>query len=842
MCCISCYIAFFNWHLKTRFTYNCRVLALLFILLLIFWQPTAAQEQQASLSGTVVDQNNNPISGATVSLLQSSDSSLVKLELTGKQGFFKLYCPREGNYIITVNFLGYKKYQSAPFRVNSQSSRELAMIRLEMAESTLMEVHIRAEKQLLEMKPGKMLVNVGNSILASGKSVFDVLKTSPGVQIDNNDNLKLYGKQGVLVMLNGKPTYMEKDALNDMLKNTQSSEIEQIELISNPSAKYQAEGGGAIINIRFKKGKNMGTNGSLSLSSGLGDLGAGFEPNYKVSSGLGLNFRSKKLNIFGNYNYADNNQSRNSVMSRNVYGPEQLMNIGFDYRGTTQRLNHTYRMGADYFISPNHIVGFFINGSGSKIHIDKQNTSRFFNFDKMDTVISTAGNQNRKLNNQSFNLNYKGTLGKKAGELSVDMDYIRYDRNSAEVLQQDYFYNTNLYATISDYRPAQTLENLSPSFYRVKALKADYSLNVAAAGKFQAGIQASDVQGDTRVDFGEWTSNGLNRYPDLSDHFKIDERIAAGYVSYSRDFKKMSMELGLRAEQTYSNGKSINSGKVNKRHYLDFFPNMQLSGKLNASNQLTFTLSRRIGRPGYDYVNPFKAYLDDYNYRSGNPALQPEYTHIVELSHTFKDKYISTLRSSMINGVFFDVNEQDQHGAVTEIRRNFGKQYSYGFAFNAPMEMNSWWKIDLGLEAMYQRFTNDDYGVSFDKGSPDIILTALQAFSFKRGLSAEVYGKFESGNTYGIYHFKPAWNVDAGISKSLFHKNASIKFRVTDIFNTSEMRFKSDFSNLDLDLRIKQETRAGQLSFTWLFGKKTVKAARKRITSSDSEQKRVGNN
>ncbi len=786
--------------------------------------------------GAVADENKNPVESASVWLLQAADSTLIKIEVCDQAGVFRFNGLKAGRYLIRITSLGYQPYYYGPFQfISSQKSFDVGQFILSPGSTALDEVKINEQQNFIETKPGRVVLNIQNSILSGGNTAFDILKAAPGVQLDAEDNIRLNGKQNVLVMLNGKQTYMEREAVIDILKSTQSSEIDRIELISNPSARFAAEGSGAIINIISKKNEFLGANGSVTGMGGMSRIASSNEPNFRFNSGINLNYRNKAINLFGSYTYADINQSLDIFSDRKI-SSGQLSAINVDYSVLTGRKARTYRLGADVNLAPKHVVGVLFRGSDNNLQFDKSNNSAIFGLSGLDSTIQTQSDQNRSLNSQIFNVNYKGNLGDNAGELSFDFDYLTYQRTSLEFLTNNF-----LDADSFPYRPGLLLKNSSPSKFYVRSAKLDYAVPITKQSKLEIGLQGSRARGNSQLDFGP-VINGVF-YPDTEfiSQFLIDEQIGAAYANYSINFGKADLTLGLRAEKTISEGTSVLTGAVNNRNYLNLFPNLQYAQEVDKDNSLLFSYSRRITRPGYDNLNPFIAYLDQYSYRSGNPFLKPEFSRIAEVAHVYKNKFTTTLRVKVIDDLIIEFNEQDELTNVnTVISRNLDRQYLYGLEINAPVKLSAWWTANLNLQSAFEKYVAKTAGEDFVNTSPSLILSMLQSLKLKENFSAEISGKYETATIYGIYNYQAAYTVDAAVAKSLFKKNATIRLRVSDVFNTARNRYSSTFQDLQLSYRDKRDSRLAQLSFSYLFGRRTVKASRTRDTASDSEQERIG--
>lgn len=833
------YCIFINQNLKCFYCClwrSSKEVFLFFCLLLVHFTLSAQDKKLPALAGVVINQEQKAADGSAVCLLAAVDSSVVKIEISDKQGRFSFTNISDGKYLLRVTSLGYQPLFYGPFTI-SQKNKPFnpGKLQLTSASTTLKEVSIVEQKNFIELKPGKVVLNVENSILSTSNSAFDILQAAPGVQMDAEERIRLNGKQNVLVLVNGKQTFMEGQALNDILKSMQGTEIEQIELISNPSAKYEATGSGSIINIKIKKNKQFGANGSFNANSGVSLINDDSNPNLRLGSGLNINFRNKLINVFGNYTYGDVSQDRDIVVERDINNSMRTA-IDVNYKSLNRRLANSYRAGVDIDLAPNHVMGVMVSGSDNRLEITKTNNSGIFNQSILDSTILTNSDQTRGLENTVFNFNYKGTLGKKAGDLSFDWDYISYRRISTELLTNNF-----LDADNNAYRESSLLRNSSPSEYDVQSFKVDYNVSLSKRSKIELGVQRSRVKGDSRLDFGRMRSDVY--YPDanFTNHFLIDEQIAAGYLNYNIDFKSSSLAIGLRAEKTLSEGHSLTSGHITNRDYLNFFPNLQFTQNLNDNNKILFSYSRRVTRPGYENLNPFVAYLDQYSYRSGNPYLKPEFTRIAELTHVYKSRFSATLRAKIIDDLMLDINEQNDLTHVnTIISRNIDRQFMYGLELNAPVILSQWWDMHLNLQSMYEKYTTQSAAGEYENTRPSFILSALHSMKFRNDFSAEVNGKYESPTIYGIYNYRAAYSVDAAVAKSFFNKNATVRVRVSDLFNTSINQYTSTYQGLNLLSVDKRDSMLGQVSFIYLFGRRTVKGARKRDTGSENEQQRIG--
>jgi outer membrane receptor protein involved in Fe transport len=545
------------------------------------------------------------------------------------------------------------------------------------------------------------------------------------------------------------------------------------------------------------------------------------------------------LNIFGNYSYADVSQSRKSVLSRNITTPNQISSIDVDYFTRTHRFNHSYRGGVDYSLNARNTLGMMVSGADTRLNIEKRNESDIYSGGTPESIILTNSDQSRNIHNISFNLNYKAVLGRKKNELSADASLALYHRTSAEDMYSDYQYLRMKTMMM----PAKAhLLNSSPARYNIKSAKADYLMPLSSADKITAGVKTSNVISNSNLDFGRMTDAGYVPNAMLTNEFHFDELINSLYMNYSRSTKTITFQVGLRAEHTISKGNSLTGGDIISRKYLDLFPNISLSKNFSQSHELALSFSRRLDRPAYQDLNPFLGYLDQYSYSAGNPLLSPQYSNNLEATHTFKKQFSTTLRYSVTHDAFSSVYRQnDMSRMIIQLRQNLDEMYAWGMAFNAPFTVTSWWTSNMNISAMNIHYKSSSNGGTLDNGKPDITIKALQSLNFHNGLSAEVSAKYQSPSFYGIMNYRQVYNVDFGISKSLFNKHGSVKLSAIDVLNTDHTASYSNYQNLDIHGDDKLESRMAILSFNWAFGKSTVGSFHKQSASSEAEQNRVGN-
>lgn len=792
----------------------------------------AQTSAKANITGTILDENKKPADYVTVVLFKASDSSVVKTAFTDPTGAFGFMIPIKGDYFYKASNMGYKTIKSKTLTLAGGNQKiDFGSAQLISSTQNLKEVTVALTKPLIERKMDKVVMNVSSSTIMTGSNALEVLQKAPGVSVDQNDNISMQGKQGVLIQLDGKQTYMSSADVANLLRNMQSSEIESIELITNPSSKYDASGNSGIINIKTKKSKNGGTNGSANATLGYGK-------NFRGNAGLNLNHRTQKVNLFGNYNYGKTERENLITIDRISNGTPDTY---FMQAGTSRRKqqNNNFKAGLDYFIDKKNTIGVLVNGyfnHGTEAAVN--NTLIGPSFQKLDSSLVSNSLQTNKYNNLSYNLNYKSVLDTAGSELSADVDYSKYSGNDGSDYENDY-----LFANGNRIRPISYTRNNTPSKIDIKAFKIDYNVSLTKSIKLEAGVKSSWVKTDNDLQAEELVSNNWQNDLRRSNQFIYDENVNAAYTNLNKQFKNTSVQIGLRVEQTNSKGNLITTNTVVERSYWDFFPTLFVQQTLSKNNQLGFSYSRRIDRPSYDALNPFIYYLDQYTYNKGNPFLNPQYTNNFELSYTFMQKYMLSVGYSRINDVITEVLLPDEaQKALYQTNANLAKNISYNANLNIPVQITKWWQTNNNLNVFYLSFEAPDLaGSALKTGKTSFQFKSQQTFTIVSGFTGELNGSYESPVDYGTLKLKARYSIDAGLSKSLFNKKASLKLALSDIFNMSENNLSSAYPGLNYYVHQKNESQIGRISFTYRFGKNEVKPARRRATGTEAEQGRMKN-
>ncbi|HWD87056.1 MAG TPA: outer membrane beta-barrel family protein [Mucilaginibacter sp.] len=808
-----------------------------YTLLLLFIAAGAsyAQGPQApgQVSGTLLDEQGKPMMYASASLLNAKDSTLVKGVISNEQGVYTFDHIKEGQYIVKASPVGYEKAVTKPFSID-KGSEAVTLPKMVMQPNvrTLSAVSITAAKPLVERKIDRTVVNVEGSVLAAGNSAMDILERAPGVEVDKDDNISLKGKQGVTVMINDKLTYLTATQLATLLRSTDGNTISSIEIITNPSAKYDAAGNSGIINIKLKKNKQTGTNGSITA-------GVGYGAYWKDNQTLQLNHKDGNFNIFGSFSHNDNKRIQDIGIRRVI--TDSVGGVTY-FRQTAPFIeadhNNSYRLGADYDLSPKNTIGFVINGYFNSEQ-DGINNHTYIgpDFTRADSTLHTVSSVHQTYNNFAVNLNDTYKIDTAGQQLNVDLDYSKFNNNALSQYTTDYFL-----ADGSAQHPESFLGNLTPSVIDIHTAKADYSKPLSKSLKMETGMKLSDVKTDNNL-----TEKTVMTDPYVStNHFIYDEKIDAGYINFNKSYKNFSVQAGVRAEYTSSLAKGDSANVISNipRHYLDFFPSLFLNQTINDKNEINFSYSRRIDRPQYDNLNPFVFHIDPYTYQKGNPYLQPQYTNNFEMNYTYNKSITLTLGYSHTTNVITEVPGTDPATKVSFITQaNLQVQNAWNVNLYAPYTITKWWEGNINATTFYLGFkSNDLEGGNLDRGQVAYNIRATETFTPFAGYKAELTGHYQSDLTYGLYDVKPRYSVDAGISHSFDHKKLNVKLSTSDIFNTLRNDVNSDYQSTVLFITQKRESRITRLTLTYNFGNNKIHAREHESGADDLKQRVKGNN
>lgn len=783
------------------------------------------------ITGKVIDAENHPAEFANVLLLQKADSSLVKGALVAENGTFEIEgeLPK-GPYFVKVTLMGDATFFTPLFDI-ADKNIDLGTIQLKKMNIELNEVSIIAKKPLIEIKSDKLVMNVEGNLNSTGYNALELLRKAPGVMIDKDDNISLKAKNGTIVYIDGRPSNVQGKDLAAFLKSLQATDIEAIELISNPSAKYDAAGNAGIINIRLKKNRKIGTNGNVGAT-----LKFGKTPKYDAN--FGLNYRNQKWNLYSNYSIYQGNYEK----SLNIYRIQD--NRIFDQKGinNSNEIGHNLKAGAEYTIDSKNSIGFIVNGglndeawsSNSRMSISNVKNNIVDSF-----LIASNTVPNKRLNlNYNTNYRYVDTFGH---ELNIDLNYGTYNFKSSS-FQPNKYVATNELDVLNEY----VYKNNAPINIHLMNGKIDWEQNLWK-GKLSTGVKISKVSTENVFDFWDVINNqdflNINR----SNKFSYDEQVNAAYFSYNRKIsEKLSFQTGLRMENTLSKGALIQENPqpedIVERNYTDLFPSASLTYNINKTNTLGLNYSRRIDRPNYQDLNPFENKLDELTYQKGNPFLKPQYSNNIELTHTFMSFLNTSLSYSKTTDLFSQIFDTVGRSKTYITNYNLNSQQNWSLNINAPLPIAKWWEGFINVW-INKQINNATLYKGFDINASIISYGFYSEHSFKlrKDLSMQVSGWWNSPTIWGgTWKSKPMGTIDIGVEKKVLNGDGTIKLTLTDVFFTN--RWNSASVNPErfvLNGSGSHESRQLRLNFTYRFGNMEVKEQRARKTGMEEDNNRI---
>ncbi|MBN8878116.1 MAG: TonB-dependent receptor [Sphingobacteriales bacterium] len=805
-----------------------KLLSLLILALTTLSLASYAQVKTGKISGTVIDGSTKIIESATITLLRASDSAVVKMSVADKTGKYEFENVPEGRYIVAISAVGHDKGFSEVVAVSGSSSTVVKTIELVPQAQAMSGVTVTAKKPAIEQKPGKMVVNVDASPTNVGLNALELLEKSPGVTVDNDGNISVKGKQGVLILIDGKPTYMSGADLTALLKNMQSTSLDQIEIMTNPPAKYDAAGNSGIINIKTKKGIVKGMNGNANLGYTQGLYG-------RVNGGVNLNYRNNKLNIFGGYNGGTYEGYNRLLIDRRMYDEDKvtiLRTIDQNSRPHFKGAYHNVKAGVDYYFSKKDVAGIVVNGSFNGNDEDPYSLTNIRNNTGLITnKLESIANNNRKSSNLTTNFNYKHTFDSTGREISADLDYAYYNnKNRTSLTTKSFDANNNQDA------PDVLLTGKIPSDIRIYSAKVDYVHPFKNGLRLEAGAKTSVVKTDNKVNY---LRDGLEA-ADRNNHFIYDENINAAYAILSRSIKKWELTAGLRMENTIAKGHQISNDSSFKRNYTNLFPNVGAGYNMNEKNQFNLSYSRRISRPDYDDLNPFIFFLDSLTYGQGNPYLQPQFTNNFEFSHTYNRFLTTTINYTNTTDIITDLLKQNTEKNITyQTKDNFSSMKQWGISLMANVPITKWWSANI-----YTNVFHNDYSGLYNNDPVKVKFTSFlgnmtNTFILGKGWNAELSGWYRSKAAEGILVANDMGAMNAAITKQLFDKKGTLKLGVRDILWTQQFSGYAKYSDINVDISSRRDSRQFNLSFSYRFGKKNIAPARRKTGGADDEQNRV---
>lgn len=790
--------------------------------------------QKAGIKGQLQDDEKAAVVFANVALHAANDSSLVKVETTNETGIFQFTNLQAGDYYLVATYVGLADLKKENISLKAGEQLDLGLLVFGTSAVQLSEATVTASRVMVEVKPDRTVFNVEGTINSTGSDAISLLRKAPSVMVDNNDNISVLGRSGVLLYIDGKRLPLTGDDLSNYLQNLPADQIDRIDIITSPGAKYEAEGNAGIIDIRLKRDKNLGANGTVNGTYSQGRYA-------RTNFGASGNFRNKKMNVFANGGFGNGDGYNKMIFESYQNGLKldeyNLIRNSWDY--------YNYRAGADFFLADQHTLGVLASGrkgTGNRRVINNISIFNEATITELDSILIANNNSNNSRTNHTFNLNYRFD-NKKGRTVNIDADYGRYE-NRSDRFQSNLYYDspeqTNLLSggvTLFD----------TPTDIDIYTFKVDYEEDVLG-GKLGLGTKLSRVVSDNTFLVFDEVDNDAIQDDRRSNLFKYDENVYAGYINFARPInKKWSFSAGLRAEQTDAMGNlqtflaELNEDPV-ELNYLSLFPNAGLTWQIAPTHVLNLNYGRRINRPDYNVLNPFENQLSELSYQKGNPFLRPEIVNNVELGYTLAYRYNFKLGySRTIDQITRLIEPDEEDDRANFIRwRNLAQQTVIGLNISAPVQVNKIWNAYFNLSAAHQD-NQADYGEGAVVDLQVFTYSIYQQHTFElgKGFKGEISGYYSGPGIWGgVFKYEDSWSLNLGLQRKFLKNKLNVRLSVNDIFYQTGWDGVSSFDGLVSSGGGRWDSRRASLSVSYNFGNENVKS-RKRKTGMEDEAGRV---
>jgi len=783
------------------------------ILFALLTGAVAKAQQSFDLTGIVRD-SMTTLGGATVEL---SNTTTRFQAVSDSTGLFRLAGIGAGSYRLQVKMIGYKLYVQQNLLLPSTAGSVTVV--LETDPAMLGQVLVKSQPRYIEMKSGTTVINLSQSPLAATDNLYDAVKRAPGVT--SLQGLQYMGKT-VMVTIDGRPLRLSGTELETYLSSLPASQAEKIELISRPSARYEA-GSNAVINIKMAKNKNFGTNGRLRAGLGMARYA-------RLNAGASVNYRNARLNLYGSYDINSSETRSHNTSSRILPGREMLQET---QQWNDRPVSHQFTTGLDYTLNSKSSIGLLVKGLFS----DKNRTGHINSFRSVNGASADSSAWQQQATQTGLTLPsvtvFYNTRIAKTGQLSLSADQLWYKKTGGYHYQTSY-----LDAYGEPLSPAAGMRSQWPGEKSISTFSADYQW---ASGnlKWETGLRGILSHSNNKANWfveenGNWKADAQR-----TNNFIYDENISAAYLTARHAWKKIELSAGLRFEQTWATGYSIQLDQKDKRNYGSLFPQASIDYTLTDDQQLSLSYSRKIERFGFDLVNPFRVYQGAYAYSQGNPQLRPSFSHNIEGSWSKDNQWMASLSYSRFTQVLAEVYRLEPGSVAVSSYENVAAATQWmANLSHVHFFMQQKLQSVLSLGGLYAAY-HAPAGSNLNKTIAAVFVSNNNVYKVSPSWKMELNGSYYSPLQFGAYRFKGQFEMNAGISHTLLKKNGTLTFSVSDLFNTNKRRYTLHSYDIYATYRNNPETRVFKLSFSWAFGNKQVKAAKNRRAAIDEMKQRI---
>ena len=756
----------------------------------------------ATISGKIEDTSGEAVPFANIILLNLPDSSINTGVTSGMEGEFQLPVKEEGSYLLKVTMMGFEGYYREITPKEATNGLDMGTLVLNEKSEVLKAVEVNARRPQYISHPDKLVMDVENTSLHDGSTAFDVLSKAPGVWVDQNGQLSLNGKKGVRILLNGRAVYLTGEELRSMLEGMSSESIKNIEVIDNPSAKYDAEGAGGVININLKTDSKSGLNGAFFTNYNYNGFHAG-------QAGLNLNGRKNRFSGFLNANYG------NSIFMREMDTRRTLKATNFEITQMVEdrrsSLKPNLDAGVDYQISKRDRIGMNYRGSGVAFNGD-WNTKNNILEDGVELQADAFNKTKRTRSNHMYNVHYSHDFNHLDSKFNINVHYADLNSTSSSSFNNYFTQNQNQWQ--------EELSAGNTSYFDIYSIQGDYEMNIPGIdAKLESGSKYSLVKSENTLAF--YTHEGHEKAYDSvrSNNFNYTEQIKAGYVSVNKKVSdKTTIKGGLRAEHTQVNGRSLQAGEDVNRNFISFFPSLFVQHKLSEKYEVNFSYSRRITRANYKWLNPGIMYTDPYSYIQGNPLLRSQYTHGFSFTQVFAQQVNLSLGYDIAKDFIGEMPLQDPETNQTVFSiRNYDRMQNINLRLLAPVQVTNKWQSNSQLIVAHQQFNTMVEGQAQLNVQNMFSFRSTQSITLPKDIVLDLLTAYQGPVAHGVYRISSYWYVDLAVKKSFMDKKLDLSLNFTDVFRTFNFQASSDINGNTIEVGQYQYQQGVRLNLRYNF-------------------------
>lgn len=785
-----------------------------------------AAKEISRISGKVMDQKGQAVAYANVALIAVEGAGLVDGAVSDEDGNFLIESVKSSSVKLVISSIGFKQFESESFALTPGLEKNMGNLTIEDEMTGLEEVTVKATRPEIIIEADKTIVNVEGTVMAEGSNAFDVIGRSPGVYVDQDGNIILNGRTGVTVMINDRPTYMSALDLSNFLRSMPAENIKSIEVINNPSSRFDAEGSAGVINIRLKKNTVDGMFGNVQLGGQYNGLWAPI-------SGISLNVKKGKWSTNANLNYNHYANVNQLEIERNFTFEDGTSNFNQESEISQRNKNLFFNGSANYEINENQNIGLNIQASDNLNSSINNSMTDITSSGTNDISYLDSYNDGNGGSNRLFaNLHYDAKLDTIGTKITSDVDFTRMNSDSESLLSNQYWTGNNQENLTNDRILTQ-----NDMFYTIFTAKVDFVKPLGKGRTLETGVKGSWVESDNNLDLSKSVEDGPFEEQPGSNRFIYNENVLAAYASYKGNFsEKLSFQAGLRGEYSDISGNSVTLEKLNTQQYFNLFPSAFLQHKVSDNYQIVYNINRRITRPNYRLLNPFIYYIDPLTAETGNPNLKPQYSNNIEMNHVVKGSYQFSLTYSETEDAFNQVFIQDQEDKTTvTYTDNFDKTRNVNFRAIAPLQIREWWSTSNMVQVTYNRFKSqigDDY---LDNARTSYMLRTQHNLNLPKGFKLELIGMYLGPQIWGQGMIDGFGWVDAGITKSIMKDKLTIAVNGTDLFRTQVIYADIKFADIDTNFRQYRSNQGVRFTVKYNFSK--GESFRVKSNSGSSEER-----